>query len=139
MLVAKNSVFLFAKNSVFLFTDHSNESNAVKLKKAAVKLGYIQSIHRYKEFMIINPSDYKMRNFFYENSPKDIGKIRYWSKKIDGANRIKAVIQLYDQIVPNIQFKGIKKLSALHLPLEVEIGLKNQNSTYTLQHDKLSH
>ena len=103
------------------------QTRACVIKNTAAAMGYLQVKHRYKDLLVLDKPDFNVRSQIYEQFPKAAGRIRCWLQwNKENIKYYKFVLQLHDEIISNLKFKRIEKLSAIHLPLVIEKGIFNQ-------------
>ncbi|PVD53598.1 hypothetical protein DC498_03510 [Terrimonas sp.] len=102
---------------------HCKQTRACVIKTKAADLGYLQVKHKYKDVLEFAKPDFNIRSYLHEQYPNTAGRIRCWVKWKNNQKYYKLLLQLHDEIISQIKFKRIEKLSAIHLPIEVIRGI----------------
>jgi hypothetical protein len=104
-------------------------TNACNLKQAAANARYITTRHRYKDVAELLKLDYSLRANYALSKPLQAKKLRFWRQLKNGQKIVKVVLQLHDEIIPNMEFKRVSSFSALNVPFAVVKKFLPQNSS----------
>ncbi len=88
------------------------QTRACELKRQATKYGYIKVRHKYKEFLKLNGSDSQLKGNLKECFPEVASRL---SIRKDKKGNYKIMEQLYDEIIPLVWIKTIKKFNNMVL------------------------
>ncbi len=92
---------------------YCKQTRACELKQQAEQAGYLKSKKQFEDIAILLKPDYNIRETIRANHPELGKRVRFKTKTVKGQTVIRVTEQLYDEIIPYIQFKNIKRFSKI--------------------------
>jgi hypothetical protein len=90
-------------------------TRASVLKQQAAKAGYIKMKHHFAEYATLTEADFHFRPNLNDRFPALAGKFRIKKVKHNGTTSYKVLVQLHDEIIPNLAFKTVSKFNNLQV------------------------
>lgn len=92
---------------------HCRQTRACELKQQAELAGYLTSKTKFEDITVLPKPDYHIREVFRAHHPELGKRVRFKTKMAKGKKVVAVVRQLHNEIIPNIQFKNVKRFSKI--------------------------
>ena len=82
-----------------------SRTRAVELKNMAVRCGYLECKHKFRDFTTLDCPDYAARRLLGYTDPDIMHKLRIFPDRVAGKDVIRIKQQLHDEVIPNLRTK----------------------------------